>query len=139
MRPRALVTLLVVLLVLCLAARLDAQRAKEVRESGVTATAWMFDVTYAAAASAGYGALRLAGVKPLPAAVAVASVNVVLHVAGWARGEYRPSLDWVFDFSTRGAPALVLMACETKGRRWCLVAVGANLALYAATMRAASP
>lgn len=115
-----------------------AQRSAVVTD-GVTAPAWMFDVSYAAASSAGYGALRLAGVRPAPAAALAASVNVVLHLRGWAMGDYRPSADWLFDFTTRGGPAVVLAVCETKGRRWCVGALAALAASYVALTPSASP
>lgn len=116
-----------------------AQRAKDICESGTCAEAWMFDVTYAAGASAGYGALRLVGLRPTLAAATAASVNVVLHLGGWIKGDYRPSKDWLFDFTTRGAPALVLAVCETKGKRWCLASIGATVASYLAFAPHASP
>jgi hypothetical protein len=117
---------------------LHAQRSHAVTD-GVTAPAWMFDVTYVAAASAGYGALRLARVRPTPAAAATASVNILLHVRGWLRGEYRPSMDWAFDFTTRGGPAIALAVCEVKGRKACAVALGVLAASYVALMPNASP
>jgi hypothetical protein len=116
----------------------NAQRHHTVTD-GVTAPAWMFDVTYVAAASAGYGALRLLKVRPTPAAAATASVNLLLHLRGWAMGQYGPSADWAFDFTTRGGPAVVLAVCEAKGRKACAVALAVLAAGYVAFMPSASP
>lgn len=131
-------TKLAIALVL-LASPLAAQRTREIKESGVTATAWMFDVSYAAASGAGYGALRLLGARPMPSAVATASVNVILHVRGWIKGDYQPSADWAFDFVTRGGPAVMLAVCETKGRKACAIAIGALASSYLILAKHASP
>lgn len=127
------------LALMLLASPLMAQRTHEIRESGVVATAWVLDVAYVSAASAGYGALRLTKVRPTPAAAATASVNLLLHVRGWVMGQYRPSADWAFDFVTRGAPAIVLAVCETKGRKACALGLATLAASYVVLMPHASP
>lgn len=134
----------VALLVLPLLPRVaEAQRVderwKRVAHDGFDAPVWVHHVVNASASATGYGALRLAGMTPAPAAATVVGVGVAAHVRGWLMGDYRPSLDWAFDAVTRGGPALALAVCETKGRRACALAVGALLGAYLVTLPAASP
>jgi hypothetical protein len=103
---------------------------KETKHDGYTAPKWVHDVVYASASTTGYGAARLVGMKPVHAAATVNAVALSFHLRGWIRGDYRPSKDWAFDAVTRGGPALVLAACESKGRKVCVLALSAFMGAY---------